>query len=141
LWKEEAAMLKGISHIGIAVRNLDEAIKVYTEALGAELEEIQRAPEAGMAAAMLSLGDDKIELMEPIGTEGTIAKFLESRGEGIQHICIEVDDIDKELESLSTKGIRLIDKEAREGIEGRIAFIHPKSMNGVLIELVEKATS
>ncbi len=131
-------MLKGISHIGIAVRNLDEAIKVYTEALGAKLEEIQRAPEAGMGAAMLSVGGDKFELIEPIGTEGVIAKFLESRGEGIHHISIEVDDIVKTLKSLSDKGVRLIDTKPRQGIEGRIAFIHPKAMNGVLIELVEK---
>jgi len=131
-------MLKGISHIGIAVRNLDEAIKVYTEALGAKLEEIHRAPEAGMRAAMLSVGGDKLELIEPIGTEGVIAKFLESRGEGIHHISIEVDDIVKTLKSLSDKGIRLIDTKPRQGIEGKIAFIHPKAMNGVLIELVEK---
>lgn len=128
-----------ISHLGIAVKNLDEAIKVYTEALGIQLEEIHRAPEAGMAAAMLSVGNAKLELIEPIGTEGTIAKFLESRGEGIHHICLEVDDIDKTLASLSAKGIRLIDKQAREGLEGRIAFIHPKAMNGVLVELVEKS--
>jgi len=134
-------MLKGISHIGIAVRNLDEAIKVYTEALGAKSEEIHRAPEAGMSATMLSVGDDKLELIEPIGTEGPIAKFLESRGEGIHHICIEVDDIDKALKSLSAKGVRLIDEKAREGLEGRIAFIHPKAMNGVLIELVERSTT
>jgi len=134
-------MLKGISHIGIAVKNLDEAIKTYCEALGAKLEEIQRAPESGMSAAMLSVGSNKIELMEPIGTEGAIAKFLESRGEGVQHICLEVDDIDKTLESLSAKGIRLIDEKAREGLEGRIAFIHPRSMNGVLIELLERSKS
>lgn len=131
-------MLKGISHIGIAVRNLDEAIKLYTEALGARLEGIHRAPEAGMGAAMLSVGDDKLELIEPIGTEGVIAKFLESRGEGIHHISIEVDDIVETLKSLSDKGVRLIDTKPRQGIEGRIAFIHPKAMNGVLIELVEK---
>lgn len=134
-------MLKGISHIGIAVRNLDEAIRVYTEALGAKSEKIHRAPEAGMSAAMLSVGDDKLELIEPIGTEGPIAKFLESRGEGIHHICIEVDDIEKALESLSAKGVRLIDEKAREGLEGRIAFIHPRAMNGVLIELVERSTT
>lgn len=134
-------MLIGISHIGIAVKDLDEAIKTYCEVLGAKLEEVQRAPEAGMAAAMLSVGSNKIELMEPIGTEGAIAKFLESRGEGIQHICIEVDDIDKTLESLAAKGIRLIDEKARKGLEGRIAFIHPRSMNGVLIELLERSES
>ena len=127
-----------ISHVGIAVKNLDEAIKVYTEALGVELGEIHRSPETGMAAAMLSADNATLELIEPIGTEGVIAKFLESRGEGVHHICFEVDDIVKALESLSTKGVRLIDKEPREGIEGKVAFIHPKAMNGVLVELVEK---
>ena len=131
-------MLLGVSHIAIAVRNLEEAAKVYVDALGAQSGEIHRSPEAGMGAIMLSLGNTKLELMEPIGTEGPIAKFIESRGEGIHHICLEVDDIDKELESLSIKGVRLVDKEARRGLEGRIAFIHPKAMNGVLVELVEK---
>ncbi len=131
-------MLLGVSHIGIAVRNLDEATKTYVSALGAQPGEVHHSPEAGMAAIMLSMGNDKLELMEPIGTEGPIAKFIESRGEGIHHISFEVDDIDKELESLSAKRIKLVDKEARRGLEGRIAFIHPKAMNGVLIELVER---
>jgi methylmalonyl-CoA epimerase len=87
---------------------------------------------------MLSVGNAMLELIEPVGTEGVIAKFIESRGEGIHHVCLEVDDIDKTLASLAAKGVRLIDKVAREGIEGRVAFIHPKAMNGVLIELVEK---
>jgi methylmalonyl-CoA epimerase len=131
-------MLKGISHTGIAVKNLDDALKVYTEALGAELEGIHEALESGMRAAMLSAGSDKLELIEPIGTGGVIAKFIESRGEGIHHICVEVDDIVKTLESLSNKGVRLIDTKPRQGIEGKVAFIHPKAMNGVLIELLEK---
>ncbi len=131
-------MLKGVNHTGIAVKNLDEAIKVYTEALGAELGEIHNAPEAGMRAAMVSVGGDLLELIEPVGTGGVIARFIESRGEGIHHICVEVDDIRKTLASLSEKGVRLIDTEPRQGIEGLVAFIHPRSMNGVLIELVEK---
>jgi methylmalonyl-CoA epimerase len=131
-------MLKGISHTGIAVKNLDEAIKVYTEALGAELGEIHDAPEAGMRAAMVSAGGDMLELIEPVGDGGVIGKFIETRGEGIHHICVEVDDIRKTLASLAEKGIRLIDTEPRQGIEGLVAFIHPRSMNGVLIELVEK---
>ncbi len=127
-----------IGHIGIAVKDLDAAIKTYAEALGLKHEETVRSPETGMAAAMLSAGNASLELIEPIGTEGVIARFLENRGEGIHHISIEVDDIVKSLESLSAQGIRLIDKVPREGIEGKIAFIHPRSMNGVLIELVEK---
>jgi methylmalonyl-CoA epimerase len=127
-----------ISHLGIAVKNLDEAIKIYSDALGLKVEEIHRAPESGMNAAMLSVGDASLELIEPVGTEGTIAKFIESRGEGIHHVCLEVEDIDKTLADLNAKGVRLIDKVPRQGIEGRVAFIHPRAMNGVLVELVEK---
>ncbi len=132
-------MLLGINHIGIAVRDLDEAINLYVSALGIQPGEIHQSPSAGMKVAMFSAGNAKIELMEPIGTEGPIAKFIESRGEGVHHICFEVDDIDKELDSLSTKGVRLVDKEARPGLEGRIAFIHPKAMKGVLVELLQQA--
>jgi methylmalonyl-CoA epimerase len=131
-------MLKGISHTGIAVKNLDEALKIYTEALGAEMGEIHDAPESGMRAAMISAGGDTLELIEPVGDGGVIGKFIESRGEGIHHICLEVDDIKKTLASLAEKGVRLIDTEPRQGIEGMVAFIHPRSMNGVLIELLEK---
>ncbi|MFC1900428.1 methylmalonyl-CoA epimerase [Chloroflexota bacterium] len=127
-----------ISHIGIAVKDLDTAVKTYTEALGIKLDEIVESPETGMKAAMLSMENSAIELLAPIGTEGVIAKFLENRGEGIHHVSIEVDDIVRSLESLSEQGVQLIDKVPRDGIEGKVAFIHPKSMNGVLIELVEK---
>jgi len=127
-----------ISHIGIAVKDLDAAIKTYTEALGVKLGEIVNSPETGMRAAMLHTENSALELIEPVGTEGVIAKFLESRGEGIHHVSIEVDNIVKTLESLSRHGVQLIDKVPRQGIEGKIAFIHPKAMNGVLIELVEK---
>ena len=129
-------MLKGISHTGIAVKNLDESVKAY-EALGAVIGEIHDAPESGMRAAMIDAGGSTLELIEPTG-EGTIAKFIETRGEGIHHLCIEVDDIVKTLADLEAKGMRLIDKVPRQGIEGKVAFIHPKSMNGVLIELLEK---
>jgi methylmalonyl-CoA epimerase len=127
-----------ISHIGIAVKDLDQAIKTYTEALGIKLDEIVKSPETGMAAAMLSTGNASLELLAPIGNTGVIAKFLENRGEGIHHVSIEVDNIVKTLKSLSARGVQLIDKVPRDGIEGKVAFIHPKSMNGVLIELVEK---
>ena len=127
-----------ISHIGIAVKDLDAAIKTYTAALGITLDEIVESPETGMAAAMLSMDNSAIELLAPIGDEGIIQRFLASRGEGIHHVSIEVDNIVKSLESLSGQGVQLIDKVPRDGIEGKVAFIHPKSMNGVLIELVEK---
>lgn len=129
-------MLEGVNHIGIAVKSLAEARKSYCDALGGKPEgTVHRT--ADMAALMVKVGETKLELIEPIGTSGTIAKFIESRGEGIHHICIEVDDIVRTMKDLADKGIRLIDKEPRQGIEGKVAFIHPKSMNGVLVELVE----
>jgi methylmalonyl-CoA epimerase len=91
-----------------------------------------------MVALMVEVGETKLELIEPIGPAGTIAKFIESRGEGIHHICVEVDDIVAAMKDLSDKGMRLIDREPRQGIEGKVAFVHPKSMNGVLVELVER---
>jgi methylmalonyl-CoA epimerase len=129
-------MLKGINHIGIAVKSIEEAKKAYGEGLGGEVEhEIHRS--ADMSAVMVSVGKTKLEFMEPAGEGGVIGKFLESRGEGVHHICIEVDDIVKAMTDLSAKGVRLIDKEPRQGIEGKVAFVHPKSMNGVLVELVQ----
>jgi len=129
-------MLKGVNHIGIAVKSLDEAIKAYGGGLGGKVDaEVHRT--ADMAAQMVAVGETKLEFMEPAGTGGVIAKFLESRGEGIHHICLEVDDIIKAIKDLSDKGYRMIDKEPRQGLEGKVAFVHPKSMNGVLVELVE----
>ena len=129
-------MLKGVNHIGIAVKSLDEAIKAYGDGLGGKVDhEIHRS--ADMAARMVAVGETKLEFMEPAGSGGVIAKFLESRGEGIHHICIEVDDIVKAIKDLSDKGYRMIDKEPRQGLEGKVAFVHPKSMSGVLVELVE----
>lgn len=130
-------MLLGVNHIGIAVKSLDEARKVYVGALGAEVGETHSFPESGMNVIMVSVGNTKLELMESTGAPGPVTKFLETRGEGVQHICLEVDDIEKHLKELAAKGIRLIDKEPRQGIEGRIAFLHPKDTNGVLVELVE----
>ncbi len=129
-------MLKGVNHIGIAVKSLEEAVKAYGDGLGGKVDhEIHRS--ADMSARMVSVGETKLEFLEPVGNTGTIAKFLESRGEGIHHICIAVDDIVKSMKDLSDKGYRLIDKEPRQGLEGKVAFIHPRSMNGVLVELVE----
>jgi lactoylglutathione lyase/methylmalonyl-CoA/ethylmalonyl-CoA epimerase len=127
-----------ISHIGIAVKDLEKSVRTYTEALGLRHEETVESPETGMAAAMLAIGNASLELLAPIGTEGVIAKFIENKGEGIHHLAVEVDDIVKTLESLTAQGVQLIDKVPRDGIEGKVAFVHPKSMNGVLIELVEK---
>ena len=131
-------MIKKVDHISIAVNNLEEGLKTYETLLGVKPSHIEEVPDQGIKAAMLMLGDVEIELIEPTNPEGGVAKFLEKKGEGIHHVCFEVDDVDKELESLAAKGVALIDKQGRKGLAGKIGFLHPKSANGVLIELAQK---
>ncbi|MFC1925612.1 methylmalonyl-CoA epimerase [Chloroflexota bacterium] len=132
-------MLKEIHHIAIAVNNLDDALKSYEELFGLKPEKTTTSDEQGVKAALLPIGKGtEIELIQPITSEGGVAKFLEKKGEGVHHIAIEVDNIDRELESLAARGVELIDKEPRSGIAGKIAFLHPKSTRGVLIELIQK---
>ncbi|HOR00846.1 MAG TPA: methylmalonyl-CoA epimerase [Anaerolineae bacterium] len=130
-------MLNKIDHIGIAVRNLDEALRFYRDALGLEVE-IEEVPAQQVRVAMLPIGESRIELLESTSPDGPIGRFIEKRGEGIQHICIQVADIAAALEQLRAHGVRLIDREPRIGAGGhRVAFLHPASASGVLIELSE----
>ncbi len=131
-------MIKKIDHIAIVVHNIEEALQVYEGALGLELAEVKEVPEQAVRIAFLPIGESEIELVEPLTAESGIARFLEKRGEGLHHICLEVDDIEAALQDLAAQGIRLIDKQPRQGAHGRVAFLHPKSAHGVLIELIEK---
>ena len=131
-------MAKKVDHIGIVVSNLDEAIRLYEDCFGAEVDKVETISEQGVKAAILSLAQGaKLELLEPL-PGSNMAKVLEKRGEGLHHITFEVDDIDKELSRLSERGIELVDKKARPGLEGTVAFIHPKSLRGVLVELCQQ---
>jgi len=131
-------MIRKIDHIAIVVRSIEEALQAYQEALGLELIDIKEMPEDAVRVAFLPVGESEIELVEPTTTDSGVAKFLEKRGEGIHHICLEVEDIEAALQDLAAKGIRLIDEEPRQGAHGRVAFLHPKSAHGALIELIEK---
>ncbi|MDH5482449.1 MAG: methylmalonyl-CoA epimerase [Candidatus Bathyarchaeota archaeon] len=133
-------MFVGVDHIGVAVRNLDEVIALYRDVLGFKLGGIHVLTERKVKVAFFSTGGEtQIELLEPLDNESPIAKFLESRGEGIHHVAIMTDDIETTLEGLKKKGLVLIDDKPREGAEGKkIAFVHPKSTRGVLLELVMK---
>jgi methylmalonyl-CoA/ethylmalonyl-CoA epimerase len=133
-------MLVGIDHIGVAVKNLDEAVSVYRDVLGFKLEGTHVLAERKVRVAFLSAdGETKIELLEPLGSDSTIARFLETRGEGIHHFAVKVKDIEKTLAELQTKGVALVDDKPRLGAEGKkIAFVHPKSTKGVLLELCEE---
>lgn len=131
-------MIKRLDHVSIVVRNLDEGLKTFEGLLGVKHSHIREVPDQGIKAAMIMVGGVEIELIEPVNPESGVAKFLEKRGEGIHHVCFEVDDIDKELQSLASRGIELIDKQSRKGLAGQIGFVHPKSTRGVLVELAQK---
>ena len=131
-------MAQKVDHIGILVGNLDEALKLYEGCFGAEVDRIETVPEQGVKAAVLSLGQGaRLELLEPL-PGSNMAKVLEKRGEGLHHITFEVADVEQELSRLSERGVELIDKKSRRGLEGMVAFIHPKSVRGVLVELCQK---
>ena len=126
-----------IDHIGIVVHSIPAALQVYQAALGLSLEEIANIPDQQVQVAFLPIGDSNIELVQPTTQDSGIAKFLAKRGEGIHHICLEVDDIEATLAQLKAHGVRLIDEEPRPGAHGRVAFLPPKGAHGVLIELVQ----
>jgi len=132
-------VVRKVDHIGVAVSNLEEALKVYTDVLGLKLHGTEVVEEQKVRVAFMPVGDTEIELLESTDPEGPIAKFIEKRGEGIQHIAFRVDDIEEALEQMRQKGVRLIDEKPRYGAGGaRIAFLHPKSTGGVLVELCER---
>jgi methylmalonyl-CoA/ethylmalonyl-CoA epimerase len=127
-----------IEHIGIATRGLDDALGFWRDALGLELQEIEEVAEQGVRVAMLPIGETLVELLEPMSETSPIARFLEKRGAGLHHIAVRVDDIGATLKRLKEQGLRLIDEVPRRGAGGcLVAFIHPSSANGVLLELVE----
>ena len=131
-----------IEHIGIAVKNLEEAIKYYESVFGLECYAIEEVKDQKVKTAFFKLGDTKIELLESTEEDGPIGKFIEKKGEGIHHIAFAVENIDQALKEVEEKGIRLIDQTSREGAEGlNIGFLHPKSTFGVLTELCEDKKS
>ena len=131
-------MITKINHIGIAVNNIEESLKLYTEVLGLKLGVIEVVEDQNAKTAIIPVGESKIELIESTDPGGTIAKFIESRGEGIHHLALEVSNIEETLKTVAAKGIALIDEKPRKGVEDtNIAFLHPRGTGRVLIELVE----
>ena len=127
-----------LDHLGIAVPDLESALAFWRDALGLELSDVEVVESEGVRTAFLPVGDASIELLEPLGDEGVIAKYLEKRGPGIHHICMRVDGIEETLDSLDAAGVRLVDRKPRPGAHGtKVAFLHPKAAGGVLVELAE----
>ncbi len=131
--------MKKIDHIGIAVKSIAEAARIYTDGLGLTLTHTETVESQGVKVGFLPLGDSELELLEPLNAQSTVAQFIEKRGEGVHHICIEVDDILATMARLREQGVRLINEECVQGAGGcLVAFVHPRSTNGVLIELSQK---
>ena len=128
-----------IDHLGIAVHSIEEAKKLFQDTLGLEFEGSETVAEQKVTTAFFPVGDSEVELLESTAPDGPIAKYLEKRGEGIQHIAFRVENIEEALAELKERGIRLIDEKPRKGAGGaKIAFLHPKSTHGVLIEISER---
>jgi len=132
-------MFQRLDHVGIVVHSIDESLKTYRDTLGMTLLERRQAPEQLVEAAFLDGGNSTLELIAPTDTESGTARFLQNRGEGVHHVCYEVDDIAAALEELRRQGVRLVDETPRQGLHGLVAFVHPKATHGMMIELLQKA--
>ena len=128
-----------IHHVGIAVKSLEEASGRFGDLLGLAKAARYDLPEFGVSALFMPVGDSNLEFLEPLGDASTVGKFIEKRGEGVHHICFEVDDIEASLRDFAAQGARLIDEKPRPGAGGHlVAFVHPKTTHGILVELKQK---
>jgi methylmalonyl-CoA epimerase len=136
---EAIARMGRIHHVAVVVRDLDAAVGFYRDTLGMPLELVLPVPSDQVRIGFLTVGESRIELVEPTSDDTGVARFLASRGEGFHHVCFEVPDVAATLDELAAEGIELIDRTPRAGADGPVGFIHPRSAHGVLVELVEAA--
>jgi methylmalonyl-CoA epimerase len=129
--------VRGIHHLGVAVEDLDEAVTTYEQIFGARLEHRETVPDQGVEAALLKVGDGRVELLASLGEETPVGKFLAKRGPGMHHVAYEVADVRAAIGELAEQGVELVDEEPRQGLFGlEVAFLHPDAVDGVLSELV-----
>jgi len=133
----DACTVQYIDHVGIAVRDLEAALKLFQEVFQVSPGEIKELPEQGVRATLLPVGQTRLELLQPLSADSPIGRFLERRGEGLHHLAFHIDNIAEKLRILSARGLQLVDKEPRPGLSGIIAFVHPSSVHGILTELVQ----
>jgi methylmalonyl-CoA/ethylmalonyl-CoA epimerase len=129
-----------IDHLGIAVRSISDSLAFYRDVLELKLKAEEAVADQGVNVALLPIGETRIELLEPVSEDSPVGRFIARRGEGLHHICYEVEDLTSKMDELRSRGVRVLDGYPRRGAEGKlVAFLHPASANGVLVELVEKA--
>ena len=133
--------LTRVHHVGVVVNSIDAAYGFFRDTLGLRVVKEETIEDEGVRAALLDLGNSYLELLEPVVPGTGIARYLEKRGEGLHHVCLEVDDIVASLAELKAKGVELIDETPRPGLTGTIAFLHPSALHGVLVELVDARTA
>jgi methylmalonyl-CoA/ethylmalonyl-CoA epimerase len=126
-----------IDHVGIAVNDIDAALKFFGDVFQTPPAAVEELADQGVRATLIQVGETRLELLEPLSPESAVGRFIERRGEGLHHLALNVDDIEGKLAILAGRGIQLVDEKPREGLSGSIAFIHPRSVFGVLTELVE----
>ncbi len=126
-----------VHHVAVVVRSIEDSLELYRDLLGLPLEEIQDIESDKVRIAFLGVGESKVELVEPTDDATGVARFLANRGEGFHHVCLEVANLAEELMRLAINGVELIDSAPRRGAEGPVAFLHPRSCHGVLVELIE----
>ncbi|MBN1372727.1 MAG: methylmalonyl-CoA epimerase [Anaerolineaceae bacterium] len=131
------AEIKKINHVAVVVADIDQALGFWQDALGLQLHHVEEVPSQKAVVAFLPVGDSEVELVKPTTDDSGLAKFLAEKGGGMHHLCIEVDDIDAKLAELKQKGVRLINETAQELPGRKMAFVHPKSTGGVLVELYQ----
>ncbi|MDE2844765.1 MAG: methylmalonyl-CoA epimerase [Chloroflexota bacterium] len=127
-----------IDHVGIAVKDIDAALRLFSQVFGAPMVEVKQLDGQGIRGALVQVGQTRLELMEPTSSDTTIGRFIERRGEGLHHLAFYVQDLPGKIRIIDEAGLQLIDHEPREGLSGDIAFIHPRSVFGILTELVER---
>ncbi len=139
--EQPVCVARHINHVGIAVQDIEETLAFYRDVFGAGGAEVVEQEDQGVLGALVTVGGTQLEFLQPTDSDGTVARFIERRGEGLHHICFEVEDLQDKLDRLDAGGVRLIDKTPRKGLSGMIAFLHPRSTRGVLIELVDQDTA
>ena len=139
--EQSPCLARHLNHVCIAVSDLAATLELYRDVFGLEASEVEEIADQGVRATLVRVGGSQLEFIQPTDPGGTVARFIERRGEGLHHVCFEVKDLQSTLDSLAAKGIELIDSQPRKGLSGMIAFLHPRSTAGTLIELVDQQTA